>query len=165
MTKPLFAMTLWQPWATLVIRGARPFDFRARKPDSHVIGRRVVVHVGAKAPRLTELESLIHDLLAGDERGARTCLLPEKAVPILQQMIFEMRRGSYVNGVGIGSVEIGVPERGASVANYFGYNQVGDPSYEHWAVPMVNPEEWDRPIEAKGQTGFWPWNNPEGIPR
>lgn len=39
-------ITLWQPWATLVAAGAKPFEFRAWPAPQRLWGRRVAGHTG-----------------------------------------------------------------------------------------------------------------------
>lgn len=53
-------ITLWQPWATLVAAGAKPFEFRAWPAPQRLWGRRVAGHTGTmpgKAPRPADAPS------------------------------------------------------------------------------------------------------------
>ena len=42
------ALTLWQPWASLVIAGAKPYEFRSWSPPRWLIGQRIVIHAAAR---------------------------------------------------------------------------------------------------------------------
>ena len=42
------ALTIWQPWASLIIAGAKPFEFRGWRPPASLIGQRIVIHAAAR---------------------------------------------------------------------------------------------------------------------
>lgn len=45
------ALTIWQPWASLVMIGAKPYEFRRwdyRERQSGLQGQRIVIHAGAR---------------------------------------------------------------------------------------------------------------------
>lgn len=51
------ALTVWQPWATLIIAGAKPFEFRRwdyRTRDRGLEGQRIVIHAGARPIKRAE---------------------------------------------------------------------------------------------------------------
>lgn len=43
---PIAALTLWQPWATLVAKGRKNIENRSWAPGSWVMGRRIAIHAG-----------------------------------------------------------------------------------------------------------------------
>ena len=42
------ALTIWQPWASLIAMGAKPYEFRGWKPPKSLIGQRLAIHAGAR---------------------------------------------------------------------------------------------------------------------
>ena len=64
------ALTIWQLWASLVIAGVKPYEFRhwnyLEKPRyKALLGRRIVIHAGARKVQRREIQDLIYRL----ERG------------------------------------------------------------------------------------------------
>jgi hypothetical protein len=49
------AITIWQPWATLIAIGAKPFEFRSWPVPARLIGQRIAVHAGARPVRCKEV--------------------------------------------------------------------------------------------------------------
>lgn len=60
------ALTLWQPWASLVINNAKPYEFRGKSYRSYVNppqpGDHVAIHAAARAVRKDEIASLFGNL-------------------------------------------------------------------------------------------------------
>lgn len=42
------AITLWQPWATLVVLGYKHYETRSWKPPDNLIGERIAIHASKK---------------------------------------------------------------------------------------------------------------------
>lgn len=87
-------MTIWQPWASLVVMGAKRHEFRgwsfAAKPQlAPLIGERIVIHAGARPVRLNE----VTDILTRLEDGT-SGLIPEIAVPFLTNLADALRTGA-----------------------------------------------------------------------
>lgn len=162
--KTLYALTVWQPWATLIIRGAKPLEFRGYSISEKMVGNRLVVHAAAKKIDIRETESILDNLMAGGERAKRTCLIPSRAIPILQELLFDAGRGATCNGVGLGTATFGTPIRGEAISRMFGYKHTGDDNGGHWGWPMESVTEWSEPVHAKGQQGIWHWKDGEGEP-
>ncbi|WP_374650275.1 hypothetical protein, partial [Rhizorhabdus sp.] len=102
------ALTIWQPWASLIIVGAKPFEFRGWKPPRWIIGQRIVIHASARRSPKIEIDELLMPLLMRErfaQSAAETCLLPEKAIPVLQLA----RKGLLPIAAGIGTAIIGEP--------------------------------------------------------
>jgi hypothetical protein len=72
---PMKALTLWQPWASLVINNAKPYEFRGRSYREYVNpprpGDRISVHAAARPTRLTEVNAILARILAGDAPDPR----------------------------------------------------------------------------------------------
>jgi hypothetical protein len=44
------ALTIWQPWATLVIADCKPYEFRTWPAPRHLWGKRIAIHAAARLP-------------------------------------------------------------------------------------------------------------------
>jgi hypothetical protein len=87
------ALTVYQPWCSLIMIGAKPFEFRtwdfSAKPGlaASVIGQRVVMHASARKVDLSEVRDLINRIEAvknGDDNT--TGLIVEPARELLRQV-------------------------------------------------------------------------------
>src|SRR6185369_13939683 len=59
---PMHALTVYQPWASLVMIGAKPYEFRRwdyRTRAPALEGQRIVIHAGARAIKPDEIRDLI----------------------------------------------------------------------------------------------------------
>lgn len=73
------ALTVWQPWASLIMIGAKPYEFRRwdyRKREPALVDERIVIHAGSRAVRLEEIEDVI-------DRYRHFGVLAELAEPLL----------------------------------------------------------------------------------
>lgn len=163
------ALTIWQPWASLIIAGAKPYEFRSWRAPRSLIGQRIVIHAAARKIDGHELTMLFNILCLRHtcdriaEAAAETCLLPEKAIPVLNRAL----EGRLPLSAGIGTAIIGEPRLGTDIAELeFGVARAND-SYrdEHanWGWPMLEIEPWEAPIPMRGAQGFWNWPTPEQI--
>ncbi len=154
------ALTIWQPWASLIAHGAKPYEFRGWYAHGSMIGQRIVIHAAARAIVAREVDQLIKLLDAGGRYAAQTCLIAEKALPILKLA----RAGELPLSAGLGTAVLGRPRNGIEVAEEFGVPRANDSDrkqHANWAWPMEMVETWPEPIHARGAQGFWPWPTPE----
>lgn len=158
--RPLKVLTIWQPWATLIIAGAKPFEFRGWRPPASLIGQRIVIHAAARKEKPLEVRKLLWDLMRGGETAAMTCLRAELAVPILEQI-----RGRPL-ACGLGTVIVGEPRNGFDIAEEFGVEFANDSDrgeHANWGWPMLDIVRWDQPIPARGFQGLWNWPTAEDV--
>lgn len=159
----LRALTIYQPWATLIINGAKPFEFRSWPLPDKFLGQRVVIHAAQKKLDCNEAREILSRLRAGDATAARTCLEPDIAIPLLEQMIFDSARGALCMGVGLGSATFSECASPRTVASHFGYQAgVHDTNYG-WKLTDI--EKWDVPIYQRGYQGIWNWPPEHGTIR
>ena len=58
--RALLAISLWNPWASLIAIGAKPFETRSWAPPAKCIGQRIAVHAALRPIKPDDL---------GDELG------------------------------------------------------------------------------------------------
>lgn len=158
ITLELFALTVWQPWASLIIAGAKPFEFRTwdyRTRFRRLEGRRIVIHAGTREVKGGEVAALL-DAMRGGERSS---LYPEIALPILEAA-FANPKG-MMKGVGLGTVTLGKPRE---VTGAFGKPDSDRVEHHMWAWPMGEPRPFKEPAPCRGAQMFWrwPWSEEEG---
>lgn len=181
---PVKAITVYQPWATLIIVGAKPYEFRRWNPRERgagyasYIGKRHVIHAAARKIDPVEVRTLIRRLEAGGDEAAATCLYADKAMPVLERALEQWvrdERGTVSLGghgdlpwsAGLGTAVLGEPKDGFTVAAEFGLemhvNDSDRREHANWAWPMLDVEAWDLPVPAKGLQGFWGWPCPADV--
>lgn len=160
------ALTIWQPWASLIVAGAKPYEFRGWRAPRSLIGQRIVIHAGARKIDRIEALSLWNTLMERDNGeesrilAAETCLHPDKALLILARAWSPCEEGPLPMSAGIGTAILGEPRNGLEIAEEFGVPRVNDSDrdeHTNWGWPMLEVERWDIPAPMKGRQGFWNW--------
>lgn len=153
------ALTVWQPWASLIMIGAKPWEFRrwsfADKPHlAKLVGQRIVLHAGARAMRPAETEDILERVDEGE-----SALVPEIAKPFLERL---WDAASFTDQIAplaaaLGTVTLGEPKRAFDPF----VDRVADSDRldQHmYAWPMIDPTPFPAPIPAAGAQGFWNWS-------
>ena len=47
----MYAITLWQPWASLIADGVKQYETRSWKPPWHLLGKRIAIHAAKRKVR------------------------------------------------------------------------------------------------------------------
>lgn len=138
------ALTIWQPWASLIIEGWKPREFRSWAAPSSVVGSRIVIHAAKRPMRAAELRDIMEYVVSRD--GVLDGILPA-ANDLLERAW--RREVELPMSAGLGVATLGQPriiDRDATTGE--------TPRY---AWPMIDVEKWSRPVAAKGAQGFWDW--------
>jgi hypothetical protein len=171
------ALTVWQPWATLIVAGARPYEFRGWQPPRSYIGKTIAIHAGARPMRMAEVRALILQLKPSGLPGS-SGLIDNIAAPILYRARTELQRRranstederALFEEVGlkfpaplplasiVGTATLGEPTKNPIVA---GRHLVADSDrvdHLNWAWPMLCPAPIEPPVPARGAQGIWRW--------
>jgi len=152
------ALTIWQPWASLIIAGAKPFEFRGYRAPRAIIGQRIVIHAGKMSVARDEVSDMIglFDLYPDAQETKEMCLHRDLAVPVLEDFL----AGNLPMAAGIGTAVVGEPRSGLDIAADFGVARANDSSrdeHANWGWPMLEIEAWTDPVAARGMQGLWPW--------
>lgn len=154
------AITIWQPWATLIIAGAKPYEFRGWPAPRALRGERIAIHAGARPVKRGEVADLITRLRSGD--AWTTALRPEIALPLLERVLTSP--GVLPLASVLGTAILGEPKRAFEIVAEFGaqLNDSDRDEHANWAWPLTDilPLEPYRP--AKGMQGFWDWSDDHG---
>lgn len=134
------ALTLTQPWATLVILGVKGWETRSWWPRGIEIGDRIAIHA-AKGWTRDDID-FAFDLAARDILPRALHAEPDTDLPrgaVLGTVVFTGYRPTV--GMVPGEIEA----------------MLGDYSPGRWAWGLVSPRAFREPIPAKGALGLWDW--------
>lgn len=139
------AYTVYQPYAHATVAGLKHYETRPRRTN---IRGRVAVHAGMKDPE--EVANTV-DLIAELE-GMRFAEVRKR-----------MAHWDYPRGAVIGTVEIVdcVPVEEIMDKLTERERILGDYSPGRFAWVLENPVMFDKPIPARGQQGWWNWEEPK----
>lgn len=174
------AFTLYQPWATLVVAAAKPFEFRGWSPRERggayaaLIGERIVIHAAARPMVAEEIRQIVDNLTFGGPNAAATCLHAKPALEILRPLYHLKKPDGLPLSAGLGTAVLGEPRNGIEIAvQEFGFPAEGTdelpglPGFDsdreehaNWGWPMLDVERWPAPIPMRGWQGFWNWPEP-----
>lgn len=151
------AITIWQPWAGLIIRGIKPIENRAWKPPAKLLGQRIAIHAGKKYDRDAELLDRVYD--AVNHGGAPQSIACHKLGAVLgtARLVGVVRWVScgIIRTTADGTLHIDSSEVPGFEWWDHRYNQFG------WLLDEV--KEFDEPVPAVGHQGIWYWSPPEGL--
>jgi hypothetical protein len=131
------ALTLTQPWASLVIAGVKRFETRGWRPPTT---GRVAIHAGKGWTGLDR--AFAADL---HRRG----LLPDPDALPLGAVIGEATIVDYLATGSGGARMLPALER-----------ELGDYTPGRWAWELVDVVAYPEPIPARGMLGLWEWERP-----
>lgn len=151
------ALTIWQPWASLILIGAKPYEFRGWKVPGFMLGQRIAIHAGARPVKPGEVKDLIARL-ATPSLAWSTALRAEVALPLLELAL--RNPSSLPRSSLLCTAVLGQAVNGFSVAGEFGgvVNDSDRAEQANWAWPLSDIEPLVPPVEAKGAQGFWDWS-------
>lgn len=173
------ALTIYQPWASLIMLGAKPFEFRGWDYSNRFpsyVDRRIAIHASARAPR----EDEVADILARVRENVSQ-LDAEIAGPALERMLTRLRRirelgrrppksklcesvqwsidREHIGPVATLSAVIGTASIGKPVLGSELFDQPSNDSdrldHSIWAWPLTDVKPFDEPVPARGAQGFW----------
>jgi hypothetical protein len=149
-------ITLWQPWASLILVGAKPIEWRGWPAPLSMVGRRIGIHAGARKVRRKEIADLL-DSLGTEEEGAAwdTSLVAAKALPLLERW-FDDPALLPLSTV-VCTAILGEPFTASAYARAHGMDsdRVDHTKYG-WPLSDIEPVMPMAP--ARGFQGFWPWS-------
>lgn len=152
-------ITLWQPWASLIMIGAKPFEFRSWSYVARGVGVKpddtIGIHAGARPIKPLEIDDLLRRL---DDPICSTGLIADKARALLARISAASKcRGVVEMSALLGTVRIGSPKLSVDAMPAW-KGEIGDSDrLEHckWAWPMHDIKPLRAPIAMRGAQGFF----------
>ena len=111
------ALTVWQPWASLIAHGWKPYEFRGWRAPAAFVGERIAIHAGARKPRESEIWEVRCDI---EEPG------PWGISMDARQFLWETGRHEYSLGAIVATAVLGEPISPAKVASASGFSETRD---------------------------------------
>jgi hypothetical protein len=148
------ALTIWQPWGSLIMSGAKPYEFRQwdyRDRSPSLEGQRIVIHAGARPVKLLEVEDIIDRMT-----DRLSSLRAEMAMPLLERLRTAYKcRGVVELSAGLGTAILGKPRQVSALFN----SPADSDRIDHhmWAWPFTDIKPFEVPIPMRGMQGFWTW--------
>lgn len=149
------ALTLWEPWASLIMIGAKPYEFRrwnfTDKPHlAKLVGQRIVIHAGARPVKKGELQDIIERIDEGE-----SALVSKIARPFVEKILAGEIRLPMASA--LGTAVIGQPQNSFELFKHI----VADSDrldQQMYAWPVSDVQAFPSPIPAAGAQGFWNWS-------
>lgn len=144
------ALTIWQPWASLIIAGAKPWEWRGWPPPRSLVGTRIAIHAGARKVKPADIAELVIEI-----RGGESSLIADAALDLLDRVHHSMWPLSSI----LGSAIVGEPISAlawAAVHLKPGYDS-SRIDHHKFAWPLSAIERFEPPIPARGALGLWEW--------
>jgi hypothetical protein len=156
MSTTIPALTIWQPWASLIMLDAKPYEFRGWPAPRSLHGQRIAIHAGARPIKRSEVADLIMRLQG--ETPWTTGLRPHIALPFLERV--HSSPGSLPLSVVLGTVILGQPRHSYEIIGEFGapINDSDRDQHSNWAWPVSDIQHLEPPVPARGAQGFWRWS-------
>lgn len=150
------ALTIYQPWASLIMMGAKPFEFRGwdyttRQPG--LMGQRIVIHASTRPIQSAE----IHDMLMAIEAD-ESSLVEAIARPLLIRLRDAYKgKGVLEMSAGLGTAILGKPM--STTEMYKGTKYADSDRLDHskFGWPLTDVQPFKAPVLIKGAQGFWNW--------
>lgn len=146
------AITIWQPWASLIMAGFKPYEFRGWPAPKALVGQRIVIHAGSRPVRVQECHRLYAEICAGEQISLvggerllefvdRCCIRPDR-LP---------RAG------GLGTVVLGKPQLASEIWPEAFRNDSDRVEHSNWAWPLTDVQHFTPVVPTPGRQGFWQW--------
>jgi hypothetical protein len=100
------ALTIWQPWASLIMAGCKPYEFPGWPPPRWVVGQRIVIQAATRLIKNGEMVDLLNRL--GTSLDG-TGLIAGPALDLLQRAWH--RRAILLLAAGLSTAVLGKPAR------------------------------------------------------
>ena len=143
----LYAISLWQPWASFIAIGVKPFETRDWPPPAKLIGQRIAIHAAKKTVDRDDREW-------ASRVGAVD--LPLGVMVCTATLAGAYRCGQDPERPWI----LRITEKRSLLApdlDTIKVDEYGDYSPGRWAWLLTQIEPCEPPISARGAQGFWKW--------
>lgn len=139
------AITVHQPWASLIAFGYKRYEFRQWRPPVAIILTRIAIHAGKKPMQIAEARYVAEH--PGEFK------LDAMATELLEGFIEAPDTVPY--SALLTTAFLGRPQRCGDL-----WPDDPEVDADMWAWPLTNVEPINPPIPASGKQGFWTWEDP-----
>lgn len=165
------ALTLWQPWASLIAAGIKTHETRSWAPPASLIGQRIAVHSAVRPTRADEIRAIQADVMLGMTVGiggraldvldlAWSCSLPLGAVICTVKLSAAFKCGIMREN---GQVQIDRALSKDDSPILLQADPFGDFSTGRWAWALEDVDLVEPPFRVQGHQGLWNWPYPASL--
>jgi len=161
------ALTLWQPYASLIVAGHKTIETRSWGGPSKLIGQRLAIHASKK--RISEILHIIDAPTAGAMSGALGVSINGLTTLSVGVVLGTVRVDGayYVTRVDDHGAHFGQMTRDRTPGSppLWGVRPspyemaFGDISRGRWLWLLSDAKHFERPIAARGAQGVWEWRD------
>ena len=151
----MYAISLWQPWASLIAEGIKVQETRNWAPPKHLIGERIAIHAAKRRltkAELRELPSMIHHDMSVRYGHFWEEDVPYGAVVATVELGGACRVIGKDKMLGLEGRLIYTNEPCRLFSDIYGDYSVGRII---WSLKDI--EKLPEPVPAAGKQGFWDW--------
>lgn len=141
------ALTIWQPWASLIAVGAKPVEWRGWPAPAHVHGQRIAIHAGARPMKRAEVQDLLHRVRHEPETLGFVGALAE---PLLDRAL--VSPGSLPLSHVLCTAILGRPRPATELVR-----DSDRVDHSKWGWPLSEIVLLRPPVPTRGAQGFWNW--------
>ena len=152
----MYAITLHQPWASLIALGIKTVETRSWPAPARLLGQTIAIHAGKRVARETEpvIESALVELVGADWRS----IIPAGAV-VATATLAGLARVERVNCARSSATHDPGAENGCAVGQLkTPIDPWGDFSPGRWLWFLSDVQSLPRPVSAVGRQAFWYWD-------
>jgi hypothetical protein len=147
------ALTIWQPWASLIAAGAKPYEWRGWAAPRRLVGQRIAIHAGAHKVVVGEIQALLYLLDRHGEAGMS--LIPDVARPLLER--WATAPGMLPLSSVLCTARLGQPIPAKLYAEGKGVADSDRIDHTKWGWPLTDIVVLEPFQPARGAQGFWAW--------
>lgn len=169
------AISLWQPWASLIACGVKPFETRSWAPPQHLIGQSIAIHAAKKIDKSAAefAEALMFGgfgLEVADKldetmthapsqlmRGFGQVAMPVGCVVCIARLDGAFQLGERATGAAVPAARVTARMTSRSMPDCFTvrYDDFGDYSPGRWAWLLTDVRPLNPPAPARGAQGIF----------
>ena len=169
------AISLHQPWASLIAEGIKTIETRNWAPPKALIGQRIAIHAAKRKPTMNDMQLIPHRGIevkipgyfyqlatpTGQRGGVQVVTEPGRECPLGKMVATaKLIRALPVSEVrdGVAALYRPMTCRGPLPScPYIQIDPYGDFSPGRWLWFLEDIEKLDPPVPAAGHQGFWNW--------
>ena len=150
------ALTLHQPWATLIADGVKAIETRSWRPPEALIGHRIAIHAGKRLIATHRLNRLTRRAMKKGHGAYWRQEIPQGAVVCTVRLAWAGRvRGFEKEGY------VSLATGPSSLVREDPY---GDFGVGRWLWGLEDIEPLDPAVPASGRQGLWNWDESDSDP-
>ena len=150
------AITIWQPWASLIAANLKRYEFRAWAPPERLHWTTIALHAGVRRPSRQDVITLQYQMQRDRGLGCCGVVLPDEALEAALDIVRQAR--FLPAGVFIATCMLQPAVRASAL---YAAPKSGPPiDAEKWAWPVF-PAVPRTPVKATGKQGFFSMTVPD----